>query len=107
MASYFQRYIKGECVAVWDELMALGESVREAPLYSDAWAVAKETMRRVRYNLALVAPRLRALGYVFLHDPLPQTHQLPRYIREWIDTNPPLFTNPPADITHQLETFEQ
>jgi hypothetical protein len=45
--------------------LALGEAVREEPLYADAHAVAHETMRRVRANLELLVPRLRAAGYDF------------------------------------------
>src|SRR5258708_15436421 len=65
MTSCLERYIRGECVQVWDELLALGEAVRQEPLYADARAVARETMRRVRANLELLVPRLRTAGYDF------------------------------------------
>lgn len=65
MASFLSRYLDGEHVQVWDELLALGERVREEPLYSDALAVAQETMRRVRYNIELLIPRLKDIGYQF------------------------------------------
>lgn len=65
MSSFIDRYEQGECEQVWAELQALGEHVREEPYYSDALAVAHETMRRVRHNLELLVPRLTELGYCF------------------------------------------
>jgi hypothetical protein len=64
-ATYLERYLAGAHKPVWAELVALGERVYEEPLYADAWAVARETMRRVRTNLDLLIPRLRAAGYHF------------------------------------------
>ena len=63
--TYPQRYLSGEHERVWAELVALGGRVREEPLYSDAWAVACETMRRVRHNIETLIPRLQELDYVF------------------------------------------
>jgi len=65
MASFLSRYQQGEHEQVWAELLALGGQVREEPLYSDALAVARDTMRRVRYNIELLIPRLEAIGYHF------------------------------------------
>lgn len=62
MATHFDRYIRGEHEQVWDELVGLGPSVHEEPLYSDALAVAREPMRRARHKLI---PRLEAAGYEF------------------------------------------
>lgn len=62
---YLERYLAGEHQLVWAELQALGAAVREEPLYSDALAVARETMRRARANIELLIPRLRAAGYDF------------------------------------------
>ena len=66
-SSYLDRYRAGEHEAVWSELAALGADVRHEPVYSDARAVARETMTRVRHNVELLAPRLRELGYRFAH----------------------------------------
>lgn len=63
--SYLERYLAGEYEQVWVELEALGEAVREEPLYGDALAVARETMRRVRENLEVLIPRLVTVGYQF------------------------------------------
>ena len=68
MSSFIDRYEHGECEQVWAELQALGERVREEPYYSDALAVADETMRRVRHNIELLLPRLEASGYRFGYD---------------------------------------
>jgi hypothetical protein len=107
MISYVERYQQGEHLQVWEELVALGNQVRQEPLYADAWAVACETMRRVRHNIAFVIPRLRALGYVFIHDPQAQALSLPRQELDWIQHNPPLWTEPPLDIVAQLDALEE
>ncbi|HEU0054252.1 MAG TPA: hypothetical protein VFQ39_13790 [Longimicrobium sp.] len=65
MATYLERYRAGEHREVWDELGALGEAVRDAPVEDDARAVARETMTRVRRNLAVLAGRLAGIGYEF------------------------------------------
>src|SRR5436309_3059403 len=54
MVGFLERYRGGEHEAVWAELLALGEQVRSEPLYSEARAVAGETMTRGRRNLELL-----------------------------------------------------
>jgi hypothetical protein len=66
--TYLERYVAGEYEPVWAELHALGAAVRAEPLYSDALGVAHETMRRVRYNIETLIPRLEALGYAFGYE---------------------------------------
>lgn len=66
MATFLERYGNGDCVAVWSELTAMAERVREEPYYSDAAAVAAETMRRARHNVEVIIGRLDARGYRFL-----------------------------------------
>jgi hypothetical protein len=59
------RYLAGEHERVWAEMTALGPRVREAPHVDDAWAVARETMRRARHNVELIIRRLDQIGYQF------------------------------------------
>jgi hypothetical protein len=63
--SYLERYQHGEYVQVWEELIALGDRVREEPVYSDACAVARETMERGRRNIETIYQRLQSIGYQF------------------------------------------
>lgn len=63
--NYLERYHNGEYEQVWNDLQALGASVRQEPHSSEAQAVATETMRRVRRNCERLISRLRTLGYVF------------------------------------------
>ena len=65
---YLARYNNGERVAVWRELTGLGGGVRKEPFYSQAEAVARETMRRVKYNVEILVKRLQSLNYKFLPD---------------------------------------
>src|SRR5690349_21486762 len=101
MASYLERYLQGEYIQVWHELVALDDQVRKEPIYSDAWAVAGETMRRVRQNIERMIPRLRTLGYVFVQDQLLNERELSAQERNWIHMNPPVHTEPPSDIVAQ------
>lgn len=63
MVTYLERYRDGEHEEVWAELVGLGERVRDEPLLSDAYAVARETMRRARRNVETILPRLESIGY--------------------------------------------
>jgi pSer/pThr/pTyr-binding forkhead associated (FHA) protein len=63
--SLLARYQAGDCEAVWEEMGDLGEHVRDAGYYDDAWSVARETMRRARHNVELLIRRLDELNYHF------------------------------------------
>jgi hypothetical protein len=65
----FDRYLAGEHEKTWQELIALGQAVREDPHAADALAVAYETMRRVEANVRTVTERLKAMRYKFRHKP--------------------------------------
>lgn len=67
MATWLERYRKGEHEQVWAEMMVAGEHIRREPLYSDALAVARETMSRARENIALLRTRLERIGYRFAY----------------------------------------
>ncbi len=62
--TFLYRYLIGEHKSVWKELQALGEIV-EQPLRTDALAVARETIRRVKLNLEMIVERLKKLGFEF------------------------------------------
>jgi hypothetical protein len=66
MPTFLKRYRDGDCVAVWADLVALGEGVRHELYYADAVAVAAETMRRARHNVELLIQRLAGMGYRFI-----------------------------------------
>lgn len=97
MASFLSRYLDGEHEQVWAELLALGEQVREEPLYSDALAVARKTMNRVRYNIELLIPRLTELGYQFLGAPN----------NGLLVSFPPVLSPPAANIDDLIVTLER
>jgi hypothetical protein len=65
MPTYLQRYQSGEHEAVWADLLALGKGVHQEPDYSDALAVARETMSRSRTNIETLIVRLDEIGYRF------------------------------------------
>jgi hypothetical protein len=65
VTSWLARYNSGDTERVWAEMLARGAAIREGALFEDAMAVARETMRRVRWNTVTVHGRLRDLGYAF------------------------------------------
>lgn len=98
MPTYLDRYLAGEHEQVWAELLALGATVRDEPLYTDALAVARETMTRAKYNCELLISRLEQMGYEFSYntsEPPPDNTEemlaeaeeraglLPVSLREW------------------------
>jgi hypothetical protein len=66
VSNYYDRYRRGERIEVWSDLIALGGAVRQEPVYSDALAVARETMTRARENVETLITRLDGIGYDFL-----------------------------------------
>jgi hypothetical protein len=66
LSNYYDRYQRGERIEVWSDLIALGEAVRQEPVYSDAVAVARETMARARQNVETLIKRLDGIGYRFM-----------------------------------------
>jgi hypothetical protein len=77
---FYERYLAGERQAVWAELIALGESVREDPYAADALAVAYETMQRVEANLRTVIARLKRIGYQFQTESMPDGSERPVHL---------------------------
>jgi hypothetical protein len=104
MGRYLERYLAGECQKVWNELLAQGAAIRSEPLASDAWTVAEETMRRVRYNIELLIPRLRTLGYRF--GEIPHDPGWEEWERDFVKAYP-VFQPPSPDTARLLEELEQ
>lgn len=65
MATLLERYVAGDCVAVWEELRQFGPKVRDPKIFDDALAVARETVRRARQNFVAIIQRLDGMGYRF------------------------------------------
>jgi hypothetical protein len=63
--NYLERYQSGQYEQVWNDLQNLGADIRTDQHYTQAQAVASETMRRVRRNCEKIASRLQKMGYVF------------------------------------------
>jgi hypothetical protein len=66
METFYRRYCDGQREQVWDEMMSLGGAVREEPYWTDAQAVAVETMKRACENVDRLILKLEALGYDFV-----------------------------------------
>ncbi|MEW6153989.1 MAG: hypothetical protein AB1673_08395 [Actinomycetota bacterium] len=86
MAHWRDRYNRGDRVGVWTEMTSLGPDL-PADDMPEAFVVVRETMRRVRKNVARLAELLPAIGYIF-------------------DADGPVFEPPPANIELQLDGLE-
>jgi hypothetical protein len=116
MATYLERYLAGEYEPVWAELQTLGAAVREDPLYSDALAVARETMQRVRHNLELLTTRLQTIGYSYSHEWVRAEVRMmgvddldldPYLSPEYLPPDPVIGIVPPdSDVASQLAEME-
>jgi hypothetical protein len=106
MPSYLDRYQQGECEHVWAELVALGDQVRAEPLYSDALAVARETMRRARLNIEMLVERLHHIGYHFYQwgKDIYQ-NALPDEVEE-VHRVTPVFAPPSAHVRSTIAAIE-
>lgn len=60
-----ERYLRGECEAVWAEVTALRDLRDDVEMQLVAVAIAHETMQRVKVNIRTLAERLQRLGFRF------------------------------------------
>ena len=102
--SFLERYQRGKHEQVWAELLTLGHAIQAEPLYSDAYAVARETMRRVRRNIEILIPRLRDLGYEFGYAWA--TRFSPAEKLE-LEQDAPVFAVPSPDIAQEIDELER
>jgi hypothetical protein len=104
---YLRRYLGGEHEQVWEELASLGAAVHDEPLYSQALAVAGETMRRARHNFETLIPRLRDLGYVFGYTWAIERGTLSPDEAKVMQHHMPLTSPPSADARRTIDKVER
>jgi hypothetical protein len=63
--TFLERYLAGDCSAVWHELGVQVTSTEATDIILDAQKVAAETMRRVRDNVITIVRELSSIGYKF------------------------------------------
>lgn len=100
MTNFRERFLGGECEQVWNDLVGLKEQVREEPFYSEAIAVARETMRRTRRNIEVLIPRLERVGYTFGYS------WAESWESNWVEMQPPLLGQPVDDVQEQITRLE-
>ena len=99
-----ERYCYGERDEVWAELRSTGERVREEPLFSEAQAVLREAMNRVRDNVQTIVGYLESEGYRFgtyQRDNTPFGEVEPHQ-----DFSEAPLGMPAPDILERIEAFE-
>lgn len=62
---FLDRYLSGDCEAVWAELTALGDLRDDVEMRMVTVAIAQEMMQRVQANIRTLAGRLQRLGFRF------------------------------------------
>src|SRR6266700_8324392 len=104
MSRLYDRYLEGFYQEVYDELLAKQEQVVEGHNYEDALLVAREIMKRVRYNIGLLIPRLHDLGYQFgkgfFQDMSPEE-------RTMVENDAPIFQEPGPKTPEKVFALEE
>ena len=65
MPGLYDRYQKGFHQELYDELLAMQDQIYDPFFYDETLQVMRANMKRVRYNIKLLLPRLGDLGYQF------------------------------------------
>jgi hypothetical protein len=103
----FQRYLAGEHKQVWAEHVALGALEPGEQSYAATLAVARETMRRARYNIGQLVGRLKSADFAFgpywWEAPTYKDRQTDPMWREWY---PAVFSLPKPNVHEQLAELE-
>lgn len=102
MTTFYDRYCRGFHQEVYNELLAGQEHIYEPTLQKEALLVTRETMRRIRYNVELLIPRLRELGYLF-GEGLSQTDEE----RVYWEQEAPIYGAPTSETFQQVVMLEQ
>lgn len=101
--SYLNRYEAGEHEQVWREISpCYWKDAQTEPFRSEVLAVARATMTRVKHNIALLVPRLEALGYAFGYEWMDDDER-----REWAGDEPPVVSSPLPDIQERFSRLEE
>lgn len=67
MPNWLERYQRGEYSEVWQEMVALDSLIYGSPLYEEGERVARETMRRARFNIERLLVNFPKIGYILGH----------------------------------------
>lgn len=67
-STYYERYMNGEEIAVWEELKGIENVTLAHKNWGDITDVLKETMRRVKFNVDTIYSRLKSMNYQFQED---------------------------------------
>jgi len=65
MGQLFNRYLDGDCVSVWQELVDLRSDALQPPHLDDAMKIAEEMVRRIIHNAKIIGQYLIEAGYDF------------------------------------------
>ncbi len=98
------RYRAGEYEQVWREIWPkYWKEAEQEPFHSEALAVAREMMSRVRQNLEILIPRLESIGYELGYSWIDGEDDDER---EWAEDQPPPIAPPLPDIQERLERLK-
>jgi hypothetical protein len=101
MTGYVERYLAGEYQRVWQELWPrYWKEAQTEPFRSEALAVARAMMQRVRHNLETLVERAEALGYRFGYDWIEAEDEQEA---AWAHRQPPVLSDPLPDLAERLQ----
>jgi hypothetical protein len=104
MSTLYDRYLEGFYQQVYDALQAEQDQVFVEQNYENALPVSREIMKRVRYNIELLIPRLHDLGYQFgqgfFEDMSPEE-------KAAVEMDAPIFKEPDSQTPEKVVLLEQ
>lgn len=105
MPDWYERYQRGFHQEVYDELMALQEHIYDPEIYEEVLLVMQTLMRRVRFNIEQIIPRLQTMGYLFhkggFWDNVPPEKK--RSLKQTYS----VFQSPTTEMLQQVTALEQ
>lgn len=107
MTRWYDRYMQGFYQEVSDELLVMQEHIFEASILEETLLVAREIMRRVRFNIELIIPRLHDMGYQFGQGFWSQFDDVSSEEKARIEQDIPVFKAPSAKTSGQVALLEQ
>jgi hypothetical protein len=106
--SYLERYQAGEYEQVWNEMAPrYWKEAQAEPFYSEALAVARAMMARVRENIVTLIPRLESINYSFGYVWIDEIRPYFADIEAWAQEQPPTLSPPLSDVQDRFRRLEE
>ena len=105
MSNLYDRYQQGFHQQVYDELLAMQEHIYEPHIYEEVIEVTRAMMRKVRFNIEQIIPRLYKMGYLFGKGGYWENFSLEE--KSQAERDSPVFQPPTLEALKDVATLEK